>query len=74
MWSSRPAWNEVHRLTAAFAATLASMAVPYLTISTWPRVDIVGKVIFDVLALIGFLILARKVLARANVATTPLHS
>jgi hypothetical protein len=63
-WSSRPAWNGIHRFSAAFGATLACMATPYLTISTWPKVDVIGKLIFDVLALAGFSILGRKVLAR----------
>jgi hypothetical protein len=42
------------------------MLTPYLTIASWPRIDIVGKIIFDVFALAGFLLLARKVLARAK--------
>ena len=65
-WSSRAAWSEVHRFASAFGATLACMAIPYLTIATWPRVDIVGKVIFDAIALLGFLILANRVFARRS--------
>ena len=60
-WTSRPAWTEVHRFAAAFGATLACMATPYLTMASWPRFDIVGKIIFDVVALAGFLLLARRV-------------
>lgn len=63
-WSSRPSWSEIHRFSAALGATLACMAVPYLTISTWPKVDAIGKVLFDVLAIVGFLILGRKVFSR----------
>jgi hypothetical protein len=69
-WSSRAAWNEVHRFSAAFGATLACMAVPYLTMSSWPRSDMVGKVVFDGLALTGFSFLLRKVLQRAKTAKT----
>lgn len=65
-WSSRPAWTEVHSFAAVFGSTLACMAVPYLTISSWPRIDIVGKIIFDLLALTGFSVLARSTLARAK--------
>jgi len=68
-WSSRQAWSEDHRFAAASAATLACMASPYLTISSWPKIDIVGKMIFDALALIGIFILARKVFARSRTAT-----
>jgi hypothetical protein len=67
-WSSRSAWSEVHRFAAAFGATLACMAGPYWTISSWPKIDVVGKVIFDALALIGFVLLAIKVFARARTA------
>ena len=66
-WSSRPAWREIHGFSAAAGATLACMATPYLTISTWPKVDVIGKVCFDVLAVVGLLILGRKVLAHSRV-------
>jgi hypothetical protein len=64
-WSSRPAWNERRRFSAAGGATLASMAAPYLTITSWPRIDVVGVVIFDVMALIGIVLLARRVFRKA---------
>jgi hypothetical protein len=67
-WSSRSAWSEVHRFAAAFGATLACMAGPYWTISSWPKIDVVGKVIFDALTLIGFILLAIKVFAQARTA------
>ncbi|MGH9494976.1 MAG: hypothetical protein ACRD3B_08270 [Candidatus Sulfotelmatobacter sp.] len=63
-WSSLPAWSDTHRFAAAFGATLACMATPYLTIKTWPKIDVIGLVIFDLIALIGFLILWKKVSAR----------
>lgn len=66
-WSSRTAWSEAHRFAAAFGATLGCIVTPYLTITSWPRIDIVGIVIFDALALAGSAALARKVLARAKV-------
>jgi hypothetical protein len=65
-WSSRPAWSEIHGFAAASAATLACMAGQYWTISSWPKIDIVGKVIFDALALVGFILLAKRVSARAR--------
>ena len=65
-WSSRPAWNGVHRFAASFGATLACMAIPYLTIASWPKIDIVGKMLLDALALIGFWFLAKHVRARAK--------
>jgi len=67
-WSSRPAWGKAHRYAAVTGAILACMAAPYLTIATWPKIDVVGKAIFDVLALIGFVLLARKSFAPARTA------
>lgn len=70
-WSSRPAWGAAHRFAAATGATLACMAAPYETIATWSKIDVVGVAIFDVLALIGFVFLARKVFAGAKVIYPP---
>jgi hypothetical protein len=67
-WSSRRAWSRAHRFAAATGAILACMAVPYMTITTWPKIDVVGEATFDVLALIGFILLARKLFARAKTA------
>ena len=69
-WTSRPAWTEVHSFAAAFGATLACILTPYLTITSWPRIDIVGKIVFDVVALAGFLLLGRKVFARTKAGTS----
>jgi hypothetical protein len=62
-WSSRPAWRQAHRFASALGATLACMAAPYMTIASWPKLDIIGLVIFDVVAVAGWLILAKKVFA-----------
>jgi len=66
-WSSRTRWSEAHRFASAFGATLACMVTPYLTIASWPKIDIIGKLIFDVFALAGFLLLASKVFARMSI-------
>lgn len=65
-WTSCAAWSDVHRLAATAGATLACMLAPYLTISNWSRIDIVGKAIFDLFTLAGFLILARRVFSGAK--------
>ncbi len=68
-WSSRSTWSNVHRFVAAAGATLACMAAPYMTISSWPKIDVIGKVMFDAVALIGFALLAKKVFARWGVGS-----
>lgn len=70
-WSLRPSWRQSHRYAAVTGATLAVMAAPYLTIASWPKIDVVGLVIFDVIALIGFVLLAKKVFARAKADKAP---
>lgn len=61
--SSSPAWSRSHVFAAVFGATLACMAAPYLSIGSWSRTDVIGVVIFDILALVVFALLARKVLS-----------
>jgi hypothetical protein len=63
-WSSRSAWKDAQRFATSFGATLAGMATPYLTIAYWPKIDVIGKIIFDIVALVGFGVLGWKVFAR----------
>lgn len=69
-WSSRQAWSDVHRFAAAIGATLACMATPYMTMASWPKIDVIGEIAFDGLAIVGILLLARKVFDRKKVAGT----
>jgi hypothetical protein len=68
-WSSRQAWGDGYRFAASSGATLACIAVPYLSIASWSKVDVTGKVIFDVCAFVGMVALARSVLARVRSAS-----
>jgi hypothetical protein len=63
-WTSRRAWSDVHCFLACWGATLACQAVPYMTITSWPKIDIIGKAIFDAAAIAGFLWLGTRVMAR----------
>jgi len=65
-WSSRTSWSEPHRLASVFGATLSSMAIPSMTIASWPKIDILGKLIFDAFSLAGFLLLATKVFRKQD--------
>jgi hypothetical protein len=60
-WSSRRGWTDMHRWWALFGATLGCEAMPYLSAAGWPRVDLYGKMVLDVLAIAWLLLLARKV-------------
>lgn len=65
-WSSRLGWGESHRLASAFGGTLGSMVIPYLSMADWLKIDVIGLIVFDALALVGFAILARNVMGRRN--------
>jgi hypothetical protein len=65
-WTSRQAWSDVHRFAACWGATLACQAMPYITITSWPRIDVAGKVIFDLAALILFAWLGARVIRRSK--------
>jgi hypothetical protein len=65
-WISRRAWTDLHRFCACWGATLACQAIPYITIASWPKIDIIGKAIFDVAALILFVFVGAGVLRRGR--------
>lgn len=67
-WSSRAAWDRVHGFAAAAGATLACMCAAYLSIASFSRIDVIGEVVFDVLALTGLGLLAKKVFAERRAA------
>jgi hypothetical protein len=58
-WTSRPGWTELHALMAASGALMASMVMGFLE-GNWSRVDLVFKIVIDVAALLGIILLARK--------------
>jgi hypothetical protein len=65
--AAAPGWGDMHRWALCFGATLVCMAGGFLGSSWWPRVDIVGKAILNVLAVVGFILLAQKIAQRATV-------
>ena len=69
-WSSRAGWSDVHRFWTCFGAVFACQAGPYATMASWPRIDIIGKAVFDVAALIGFALLGREVLHKREQQST----
>jgi hypothetical protein len=66
-WSSRSAWGTRHRMSAAIGATLASMAAPYVSIASWPKIDVIGELFFDAIALIGIVLLTKRVFGRQQI-------
>jgi|HubBroStandDraft_6_1064221.scaffolds.fasta_scaffold128236_3 hypothetical protein len=67
-WSVGRGWNDKHRWGLTFGAVLVCMIAGSSGSSTWPRMDVVGKWVFDVAAVIGFALLARWIWQRPGKA------
>jgi hypothetical protein len=52
---SSSAWGDMPRWSVSFGAVMACMSVSYLNTAGWSRVDLIGKAILNVLALITLL-------------------
>jgi len=70
-WSVGRGWNDKHRWGMAFGAVLVCMIGGFSGSGTWPRMDLIGKWIFDVLAVIGFALMARWIWQRPGIAEPP---
>jgi hypothetical protein len=55
------AWRDIHRWALSFGAVLGFMVPGDMSAAGWTRVDLIGKFAFQLLAVVGFLLLARKV-------------
>ncbi|MGC2447519.1 MAG: hypothetical protein WA477_07740 [Candidatus Sulfotelmatobacter sp.] len=65
-WTARAGWGELHSLLAASGALLASMIMGFLE-GNWSKVDLIGKIVLDLAAVLGMLYLARKTRAATAV-------
>ena len=63
-WSVGRGWNDKHRWGLTFGAVLVCMIAGFSGSSTWPREDLIGKWVLDLLAVIGFALLARWIWQR----------
>jgi hypothetical protein len=59
--SATRGWEDRHRLALIFGATLASMLGGVLTILAASPTDQIGKLVFDLIAVVAFLYLTRQV-------------
>lgn len=56
-WSCSPQWTDSHRWALTFAATLVCMGGGFLGSSAWLCVDLIGKAILNLIAVVGFIVL-----------------
>ncbi len=66
-FSAARGWTDLHRWAVCFASTLGTMAVTFVGTSTgWSRLDLIGKIVFDLLAVAGFTLLGMRIGKRAG--------
>jgi len=65
-WTARSGWGELHSVMAASGALLASMIMGFLE-GNWSRVDLIGKIVLDLAAVLAMIYLASKTRARSSV-------
>jgi len=63
-WSAACGWRDIHRWALSFGAVLGSMALGDASAAGWTHLDLIGKFAFQLLAVVGFVLLARKVWRR----------
>jgi hypothetical protein len=63
-WSAACGWRDIHRWAICFGAVLGSMAVGDTSAAGWTHLDLIAKFVFQLLAVVGFVLLAKKVWQR----------
>ena len=63
-WSAACGWRDIHRWAISFGAVLGSMALGDASAAGWTHLDLIAKFVFQLLAVVGFVLLARKVWQR----------
>jgi hypothetical protein len=66
-WSSSSGWKDMQRWSAVFAATLVCMIAGFSGSSSWLRMDLIAKVILNLIAVVALLLLAIKIRRRGAV-------
>jgi hypothetical protein len=60
-WSSSVGWRDVHRYALTFGAMLVPMVGGFAGSNLWPRIDLIGKSVLDVIAVLLLIALGRVV-------------
>jgi hypothetical protein len=65
-WSSAVGWRETHRYALMFGAMLVPMIGGFAGSSSWLRIDLIGKAVVDVIAILLLIALGRLVQRRTS--------
>ena len=63
-WSCAVGWQDRHRWALSFGALLSSMSAGFLGSAYWSRLDVVGKLMLNLIAVIGMIVLLRSIKRR----------
>ena len=63
-WSAAQGWRDIHRFALSFGAVVGCMAIGDASSAGWSHPDLIAKFVFQILAVVGFLLLARKIWQR----------
>ena len=63
-WSAACGWRDIHRWAISFGAVLGSIALGDGSAAGWTHLDLIAKFAFQLFAVVGFVLLARKVWQR----------
>jgi hypothetical protein len=63
-WSRGDEWNDRHRWALAFGALLVCMLAGFLGSTFWPWIDLAGKIVLNVIAIVLMISLARVIWRR----------
>jgi hypothetical protein len=70
-WAAARGWNDMRRWALVFGATVGSMACGFGGSGTWSKLDFMGKIVLNLIAVAGFVLLAMR-LRRDTIATDKL--
>jgi len=72
-WASASGWGEMQEWALSFGVLLVCMSAGFLGSSFWLKMDIIFKVVLNVIAVVGMVALARRVRRRAKAEVGPVH-
>jgi hypothetical protein len=64
-WSSAVGWREMHRYALIFGAMLVPMIGGFAGSGSWLRIDLIGKIVLDVIAILLLIALGRSIQKRS---------
>lgn len=65
-WSAAPSWNDGHRWALSFGALVICMLMGFLGSSLWPAIDLVAKIVLNVIATVWMMSLGLVVWRRQS--------